>query len=72
MYVEDTIHLCMCIRHKRHYHIEMRSKGDTATPWHSGSMKNEICLCDGVMRDDVQKARDAERVCDVWEQIQCE
>ena len=62
----------MYIRLKHYYHIEMRIKGDGATPWHSGSMKNEICLCDSVMRDDVQKAEDAEKVCGVWEQIQCE
>ena len=63
--------MVQCV-HKTLLPLEMRFKGDGATPWHSGSMMNEICLSDSVMRDDLQKAEDAEKVYDVWEQIQCE
>ena len=52
-------------------YVEMRSEKDGATPVPSGSMKNEISLKDQVMRDDLNKETDAEKICDLWEEVQC-
>ena len=41
-----------------------------ATPWHSGIMKDAISLKDLIMRDDMRKEKEAERICDVWEEVQ--
>lgn len=49
----------------------MRRKGDKATPWHNGSMNDQISLKDCIMRDDIDKERDAEMICDITETIQC-
>ena len=49
----------------------MRSKGDKATPWHNGSMNDQISLKDCIMRDNIDKEKDAEMICDITEKIHC-
>ena len=49
--------------------VHCAGMGD-ATVWNSGSMNDHITLGDRIMRDDVEREKEAERICTITEQIQ--
>ena len=62
----NNIRTCICMY--MYIHLHCAGMGDAV--WNSGSMNDHITLGDRIMRDDVEREKEAESICTITEQIQ--